>query len=357
MIGTVLGNRYEILEEIGCGGMANVYKAHCKLLNRMVAIKVLKKELEEDTEYLKRFNVEAQAAASLVHPNIVSIFDFGFDGGYHYIVMEMIDGITLKQYINEKAPLDTKDALGIAYQICDALTAAHQNNIVHRDIKPHNIMITSDHRVKVTDFGIARATVGSTMTADTNILGSVHYISPEQARGSVVDGRTDLYSLGVVLYEMLTGRVPYHSDAPVAVAMMHIEQKPVSPREYNPELTSSVEKLIFKALSKNIGDRYQSGAELNADIMKLLENPDGEIIVAEADDDMDSTRKIPVVKTGDVADKPYEKTPAEIMQEKRKARADAAALNRENKRILIGAITWGYICIVPGCTYILYVCK
>lgn len=357
MIGTVLGNRYEILEEIGCGGMANVYKAHCKLLNRMVAIKVLKKELEEDTEYLKRFNVEAQAAASLVHPNIVSIFDFGFDGGYHYIVMEMIDGITLKQYINEKAPIDTKDALGIAYQICDALTAAHQNNIVHRDIKPHNIMITSDHRVKVTDFGIARATVGSTMTADTNILGSVHYISPEQARGSVVDGRTDLYSLGVVLYEMLTGRVPYHSDAPVAVAMMHIEQKPVSPREYNPELTSSVEKLIFKALSKNIDDRYQSGAELNADIMKLLENPDGEIIVAEADDDMDSTRKIPVVKTGDVADKPYEKTPAEIMQEKRKARADAAALNRENKRILIGAIITALLIVgllSLGVTYVLY---
>ena len=359
MIGTVLGNRYEILEEIGCGGMANVYKAHCKLLNRMVAIKVLKKELEEDTEYLKRFNVEAQAAASLVHPNIVSIFDFGYDEGYHYIVMEMIDGITLKQYINERAPLDTKDALGIAYQICDALSAAHQNNIVHRDIKPHNIMITSDHRVKVTDFGIARATVGSTMTADTNILGSVHYISPEQARGSVVDGRTDLYSLGVVLYEMLTGRVPYHSDAPVAVAMMHIEQKPVSPREYNPELTPSVEKLIFKALSKHIGDRYQTGAEFNSDIMKLLENPDAEIAVADIqDEDMDSTRKIPVVTGGDaVSDKPHDKTPAEIMQEKRKARADAAALNRENKRILIGAIITALLIVgllSLGVTYVLY---
>ncbi len=358
MIGTVLGNRYEIIEEIGCGGMANVYKAHCKLLNRMVAIKVLKKELEDDTEYLKRFNVEAQAAASLVHPNIVSIFDFGYDGGYHYIVMEMIDGITLKHYINDNAPLDTKDALGIAYQICDALATAHQNNIVHRDIKPHNIMITSDHRVKVTDFGIARATVGSTMTADTNILGSVHYISPEQARGSVVDGRTDLYSLGVVIYEMLTGRVPYESDSPVAIAMKHIEQKPVNPREYNPEITLSVQQLIIKALSKNIGDRYQSAAELNADIMKLLENPDAVIAVADtSDDDMDRTRKIPVVTpTGDNVSE-WDKTPAEIMQERRQARAETEQLNRENKRILVGAIITALLIVgllSLGVTYILY---
>ncbi|MBQ7900729.1 MAG: Stk1 family PASTA domain-containing Ser/Thr kinase, partial [Clostridia bacterium] len=358
MIGMVLGNRYEILEEIGSGGMANVYKAHCRLLNRMVAVKVLKKELEEDTEYLKRFNVEAQAAASLVHPNIVSIFDFGYDSGYHYIVMEMIDGITLKQYINDTAPMDCKDALGIAYQICDALSVAHQHNIVHRDIKPHNIMITSDHRVKVTDFGIARATVGSTMTADTSILGSVHYISPEQARGSVVDGRTDLYSLGVVLYEMLTGKVPFESDSPVAIAMKHIEEKPVNPREYNPEITYSVEQLVLKAMSKDINERYQKAGDFNRDIMKLLENPDAVIESAsdEEADDVDKTLKIPAVGTSPESSK---NSDDEKVREKDrdKSKPVSGDFNEENKKILIGAIATALVIVgllSLAVTYVLY---
>lgn len=352
MTGKILGNRYEIIEEIGKGGMANVYKAHCRLLNRPVAIKVLKKELVEDTEYLKRFNTEAQAAASLVHPNIVSIFDFGSDEDCHYIVMELIEGITLKQYINEKAPLDIKEALNIAYQICDALSVAHKHNIIHRDIKPHNIMITNDKRVKVTDFGIARATSGSTMTADNSILGSVHYISPEQARGAVVDGKTDLYSLGIVLYEMLTGRVPFECDSPVAIAMKHIEETPVNPREFNPEITYSVQALVMKAIAKDINDRYQSADDFKADIERLLENPDSVIETSKtsAGDDNDATMKIPVIR--DSADNNVKKS------EQRDIKGiDNAKLVKENRNILIGAIITALLIVglaSLGVTYMIY---
>lgn len=295
MIGLILGERYEIIEEVGKGGMAHVYKAHCKLLNRMVAVKVLRNDLDSDTDFLKRFNVEAQAAASLVHPNIVSIFDFGFDQGYHYIVMEYIDGITLKQYINENAPLDCKEALGIAYQICDALSAAHDNNIVHRDIKPHNILITADHRVKVTDFGIARAATGSTMTADSDILGSVHYMSPEQVKGSIVDGKSDLYSLGIVVYEMLTGRLPFDSDAPVAIAMKHISEEPVSPRDYNPDLSYSLESMMLKAVAKDKSMRYQNAHDMMKDISRLIDNPDA-VIESEPTDEGDSIDSTRIIK-------------------------------------------------------------
>ena len=352
MTGKILGNRYEIIEEIGKGGMANVYKAHCRLLNRPVAIKVLKKELVEDTEYLKRFNTEAQAAASLVHPNIVSIFDFGSDEDCHYIVMELIEGITLKQYINEKAPLDIKEALNIAYQICDALSVAHKHNIIHRDIKPHNIMITNDKRVKVTDFGIARATSGSTMTADNSILGSVHYISPEQARGAVVDGKTDLYSLGIVLYEMLTGRVPFECDSPVAIAMKHIEETPVNPREFNPEITYSVQALVMKAIAKDINDRYQSADDFKADIERLLENPDSVIETSKTSsgDDNDATMKIPVIR--DSADNSVKKS------EQRDIKGiDNAKLVKENRNILIGAIITALLIVglaSLGVTYMIY---
>ncbi len=353
MTGKILGNRYEIIEEIGKGGMANVYKAHCKLLNRPVAIKVLKKELVEDTEYLKRFNTEAQAAASLVHPNIVSIFDFGSDMDCHYIVMELIEGITLKQYINEKAPLDTKEALNIAHQICDALSVAHQHNIVHRDIKPHNIMITSDTRVKVTDFGIARATSGSTMTADNSILGSVHYISPEQARGTVVDGKTDLYSLGIVLYEMLTGRVPFECDSPVGIAMKHIEEVAVNPREYNPEITYSVQSLVMKAISKDINDRYQNAADFKADITKLLENPDSVIETADTSSggDKDATMKIPVVGSG-TDNGSVKKKETQYFKD-----FDHINFGKENRKILIGAIVTALLIVgllSLGVTYMLY---
>lgn len=356
MIGKILGNRYEILELIGSGGMANVYKAHCKLLNRPVAIKVLKKELVQDKEYLKRFNTEAQAAASIVHPNIVSIFDFGNEQDLQYIVMELIDGITLKQYINENAPLDLKDALNIANQICDAIAVAHEHNIVHRDIKPHNIMITGDSRVKVTDFGIARAVNGFTMTADKSILGSVHYISPEQARGNPVDGKTDLYSLGVVLYEMLTGRVPFDSDSPVAVAMKHIEETPVNPREYNPAITYSVQSLMLKAISKDIKDRYQSADEFKQDISKLLANPDS-VIETNAnnlsdDNSFDKTMKIPVVGT---LNKNDEKLKSNDNDDKFDDAGDL--FFKENRKILVGAIVTALLIVglfSLGVTYIIY---
>ena len=338
MIGIVLGNRYEILEEVGKGGMAHVYKARCNLLNRMVAVKVLREDLEADSEFLKRFNVEAQAAASLVHPNIVSIFDFGFDQGYHYIVMEYIEGITLKQYINDKAPLEYKDALGIAYQICDALSAAHEKNIVHRDLKPHNIMITPDRRIKVTDFGIARASDGSTMTADNDILGSVHYISPEQAKGIHVDGKSDLYSLGIVMYEMLTGRVPFESDSPVAVAMKHINDEPVSPREHNIVLSYSIESLLLKAIAKDIKDRYQTAQDMMKDIMKLLENPDAIIEVSSNDeiDTMDSTIKLKVPHSTE----PLEKSNIQHMDRdiSKEEKTLGKVTKSEGKKIMIWAL-------------------
>lgn len=346
MVGKILGNRYEILEEIGCGGMANVYKAHCRLLNRPVAIKVLKKELGEDSEYINRFNVEAQAAASLVHPNIVSIFDFGSEDDSRYIVMELIEGITLKQFINENAPLEIKDALNIAYQICDALSVAHDHNIIHRDIKPQNIMITSDMRVKVTDFGIARAGGGSTMTADNSIIGSVHYISPEQARGSVLDGRTDLYSLGIVLYEMLTGKVPFECDSPVAVAMKHIEEVPVSPVEYNNKVTYSVEQMVMKAISKNIDDRYQTASAFRNDIVKLIENPEALIVFSSNQPtDTDVTRKIPIVTV--------EKEP-EVKKPEQENAINNNSYKQTNKKLLIISIITSLLIVGALSTYISY---
>ena len=306
MVGRVLNNRYEILEEVGKGGMAYVYKARCKLLNRTVAIKMLRSDLEGDEEFLKRFKTEATAAANLTHPNIVSIYDTGEDNGNHYIVMEYVDGISLKKYITENAPLDVHEALSIAYQISDALCAAHEKGIVHRDIKPHNILIDSDHRVKVADFGIARATTGSTMTSSDNILGSVHYISPEQARGGYVDCRTDLYSLGVVIYEMLTGKLPFENDTPLAVAMMHCNDAPHDMADYVSDIPVSVQKLTMKCLAKDVNERYQTAGELKSDLMTLIKNPDADIFADddiiekagnfEDNDDVDATHILPVVK-------------------------------------------------------------
>lgn len=271
MTGTILGGRYEILEEIGKGGMAYVYKAHCRLLNRTVAVKVLRNDLEGGDEFIKRFNIEAQSAAGLTHPNIVSIYDVGEDKGYHYIVMEYIEGVTLKEYIKEKGKLPNYEAADIAAQICSALEAAHTKNIVHRDIKPHNIMITSDHLVKVTDFGIARASSNSTMQVGDSILGSVHYISPEQARGGYVDCKSDIYSLGIVLYEMLTGSVPFESDSPIAVAMKHLEEKPVNPRELNPDIPEELQEIVLKAMSKETRNRYQSVTAMKSDLEAIMQ--------------------------------------------------------------------------------------
>ena len=274
MIGKVLADRYEILEEIGRGGMAYVYKAKCKLLNRIVAIKVLRNDLDESEDFLKRFNAEAQAAASLVNPNIVSVYDVGSEGDIHYIVMEYVEGVTLKDYISIKKVLSWQEAVRFAMEICSGLSAAHSHGIVHRDIKPHNIIVTEDGQVKVTDFGIARMVSSSTLSANESVLGSVHYFSPEQARGRYVDHKTDIYSLGIVLYEMLSGHVPYDGDTNVEVAMKHIEANPKSLCEINPDIPKAVEMITFKAMKKETVSRYQSVDTMREDLKAVLRNPD-----------------------------------------------------------------------------------
>lgn len=274
MTGKVLGGRYELLEEIGKGGMAYVYKARCVLLNRIVAVKILRDDLGSDDEFLNRFNAEAQAAASLSQSNIVSIFDVGEDNGRHYIIMEYVAGKTLKEYITEKGKLDYREALSIASQISDALTAAHAKNIVHRDIKPHNILITEDGKIKVTDFGIARFGTGNTLSTNNDILGSVHYISPEQAKGFCVDNRSDIYSLGVVIYEMLSGKLPFEGENPVSIAMMQIEENPAEILELSPDMPVSAQHIAFKAMSKDPSLRYQTALDLKRDIRKILSDPD-----------------------------------------------------------------------------------
>lgn len=309
MIGTILGGRYEILEEIGKGGMAHVYKAHCRLLNRTVAVKVLRGDLEGGDEFIERFNTEAQSAAGLTHPNIVSIYDVGEDKGCHYIVMEYIDGITLKEYIKKKGKIPCREAAYIAEQICAALEAAHEKNIVHRDIKPHNIMITSDNRVKVTDFGIARASTNATMQVGDSILGSVHYISPEQARGGYVDCKSDIYSLGIVLYEMLTGKVPFESDSPVAVAMKHLEERPVPPCEIDPEIPAELQEIVMKAISKETRNRYQTITSMKSDleaIMPRLPGDDEERVPQETEPAEQEPRSDEAVPAEEADDEDYD---------------------------------------------------
>lgn len=273
MIGTVLGNRYEIIEKIGEGGMAYVYKARCRLLNRNVAIKVLREEFVNDEEFVKKFRRESQAAASLSHPNIVNVYDVGVEEiqgrSIHYIVMEYIKGKTLKEIIREKGKLSVDETLDYSMQIAEALEHAHKNHIVHRDIKPHNIMITDDGRVKVTDFGIARAATTSTVTNSTNVIGSVHYFSPEQARGGYTDEKSDIYSLGIVMYEMITGKVPYEGDSPISVALKHIEGEIQPPREVDSTVPVGLEKVIMKCVQKNQFDRYKSARDLLYDLNRL----------------------------------------------------------------------------------------
>lgn len=268
--GTLLGGRYEIVEKIGSGGMAIVYKAHCRLLNRYVAIKVLRPEFKEDAEFIRKFDVEAQAAASLSHPNIVSIYDVGREREWHYIVMELVEGVTLKQYIEKKGALPWQEAAGFAAQICSALECAHKNHIIHHDIKPHNIIITADGVAKVTDFGIARAATSSTMVVGNQTVGSVHYFSPEQARGGYTDEKSDIYSVGIVMYEMLTGRVPFNADSPVTIALMHMQNEPVAPRELKADIPEGMEQIVLRAISKEQHLRYQTAGEMLADINAVL---------------------------------------------------------------------------------------
>lgn len=260
-------------------GMAIVYKAKDVVLNRNVAVKVLRDEFTTDNEFIRRFETEAQSAARLTHPNIVSIYDVGVDNGIYYIVMELIQGKTLKEIIvEENGPLPWKWSINVAMQIAAALDMAHRNNIIHRDIKPHNIIITEDGVAKVTDFGIAKAVSNSTITAFGTTIGSVHYFSPEHARGGYTDAKSDIYSLGVVMYEMLTGKVPFDADTPVSVALKHMQEEPISPIELNPNIPEAVNKIILKALKKEPMQRYQTSMELLQDLKEALKNPDGDFV-------------------------------------------------------------------------------
>lgn len=275
-LGTIVGNRYEILEKIGIGGMAEVFKGKDHKLNRFVAIKVLKEEFRESQSFVKKFKEEAQAAAGLAHPNIVNVYDVGDENGIYYIVMEFVDGITLKTYIEKKGRLTVKEATSIAIQVSAGLEVAHNNHTVHRDIKPQNIMISREGKVKVTDFGIAKATTSETTTSSA--MGSVHYASPEQARGGYVDHRSDIYSLGIVLYEMVTGRVPFDGDTAVSVAVKHLQEEIVPPSTYCKELSYSLEQIIKKCTQKSPDRRYQEIGLLLADLKQSLAEPNGDFV-------------------------------------------------------------------------------
>ncbi len=275
-IGMLLSDRYEILEKIGSGGMSDVYKAKDHKLNRQVAIKVLKQEYSTDKNFVSKFWAEAQSAACLIHPNIVNVYDVGNDQGVYYIVMELVEGITLKKYIEKKGKLEIRESIGIAMQVCQGIEAAHEQKIIHRDIKPQNIIISKDGKVKVTDFGIARA--ASSQTISSNAMGSVHYISPEQARGGYCDERSDIYSLGIVMYEMLTGMVPFEGESTVQVALMHIQSEMVPPRKYEPMIPVSLEKIILKCTQKKPEARYSSVAALIADLRRALMTPDEDFV-------------------------------------------------------------------------------
>ena len=275
--GTFLVDRYEILEKVGAGGMSDVYKAKDHILGRYVAIKVLKQEFSEDRNFVTKFRTEAQSAAGLEHPNIVNIYDVGSDDGLYYIVMEYVEGITLKTYIEKKGQLSFKESVSIAIQVARGIEAAHNKEIIHRDIKPQNIMISTEGKVKVTDFGIARAASSNTISAD--VMGSVHYASPEQARNGFVDARSDLYSLGIVMYEMITGRVPFDGDTTVAVAIQHLQEEIVPPSTYASNIPVSFEQIIMKCTLKNPDRRYQTIAELLADLRRSLVSPDEDFVV------------------------------------------------------------------------------
>ena len=264
-IGRLLDGRYEILEVLGVGGMAVVYKARCHRLNRMVAVKILKDEFSQDEEFRRRFHAESQAVAMLSHPNIVSVYDVSSTGDADFIVMEVIDGITLKEYMEKKGVLNWKETLHFAIQIAKALEHAHSRGIVHRDIKPHNVMVLKNGSLKVNDFGIAQITSKST-TLTKEALGSVHYISPEQAKGGRVDNRSDIYSLGIVMYEMISGRVPYDGDSPVSVAIQHINGGAVKPSHWNPNVPVGLEQIIARAMALLPGDRYSSATEMLYDM-------------------------------------------------------------------------------------------
>ncbi|MFY9284801.1 MAG: Stk1 family PASTA domain-containing Ser/Thr kinase [Miniphocaeibacter sp.] len=301
MIGLTLGNRYVIEENVGIGGMAIVYKAKDTLLNRYVAVKVLKNEFMDDDEFLKKFAMEAQSAASLSHQNIVSVYDVGSstieNKKYNYIVMEYIDGKTLKDIINEKGALDPEYIANIGFQIAAAIEAAHKNGVIHRDIKPHNILINSDNIAKVTDFGIARISSTATITYTSTVLGTVHYISPEQAKGKFIDEKSDIYSLGVVLYEMATGKVPFDAENAVGIALKHIQDPLIEPKSINPSIPDGLNDIIIKAMEKNPNDRFENATEIKIALLNYRNYK------ANYNDDLEKTERIGVIKDEDLEEK------------------------------------------------------
>ena len=288
--GMFIADRYEVISKIGAGGMSDVYKAKDHVLGRFVAIKVLKPEFSEDVGFVSKFHTEAQSAAGLEHPNIVNIYDVGSEDGLHYIVMEYIEGITLKTYIEKKGRLTFKEAVSIAIQVGRGIEAAHNKNIVHRDIKPQNIMISTEGKVKVMDFGIARAATSNTIHSD--VMGSVHYSSPEQARNGFIDGKSDIYSLGIVMYEMVTGRVPFDGDTTVSIAIQHLQEEMVPPSAYAPDLPISLEKIILKCTQKSPSRRYQNIGDLIQDLKKALVHPNEDFVTVVPLMNQDKTRVI-----------------------------------------------------------------
>ncbi len=287
-IGMLIADRYEVLEKVGTGGMSDVYKAKDHRLNRMVAVKVLKQEFAENATFVSKFRVEAQAAAGLMHPNIVNVYDVGEEKGTYYIIMELVNGITLKRYIEKKGRLEPREAVTVTIQVAMGLSAAHRGHIIHRDIKPQNIIISKEGKVKVTDFGIARASTSKTITS--NVMGSVHYTSPEQARGGYSDEKSDIYSLGVTLFEMLTGHVPYDGETTVAVALQHIQDPFPSPRSEVSDIPFSVEQIVLKCCEKSPDRRYQTMDELASDLRRSLNDPDGTFVKRIGEENLSETR-------------------------------------------------------------------
>ena len=318
-IGKMLDNRYEILECIGTGGMAVVYKARCHRLNRLVAVKILKPELASDADFRRRFHDESQAVAMLSNANIVSVYDVSHSDGLDYIVMELVDGMTLKQYMQKRGtPLNWREALNFITQIVRALSHAHSRGIIHRDIKPHNIMVLRDGSVKVTDFGIAQLASSTQNTLTQEAIGSVHYISPEQAKGSHVDCRTDIYSAGVVLYEMLTGRLPFEGDTPVFVAIQHINSIPVPPRSLNPEIPKALEDITMKAMAPDLAQRYGSADEMLEDLKEFRKNPNME--VSQPNETDEPTMIVPAIHSISQAERPHrtrEQAPSDRRERRR----------------------------------------
>lgn len=353
--GTILAGRYEILEHIGSGGMADVYKARCHKLNRYVAIKVLRREYCDNESFVRKFTVEAQSTAGLIHPNIVNIYDAGNEEGIHYIVMELAEGMTLKRYIRRYGRLSARETVDFAIQIASGLQAAHEHHIIHRDIKPQNILVSDSGTIKVTDFGIARAATGDD-TISSSAMGSVRYLSPEQARGGYADERSDIYSLGITIYEMATGKVPFDGENTVAIALMHLRDEITPPRCYFPDIPSSLEKIILKCTMKQPEQRYQSAAELILDLQKVFLSPDGNYVYVDplVDDsptiqrNTEDIEKIRKSLTGTERKRDVEEKKSQVEEEGEDYKDDASMNPKLEKLILVITIAFGVLvaCIV-----------